>query len=101
MQPACRNVGWEEVITKGVGAVTFTTSIIESNELAWPCGDTASDAAHRARCAEAGAAVAVAAGGRQCTCQSSDVYYVQNVDHMAVAFEHGYSTSERFRAGAS
>ena len=50
--PSCRELDVEEIVTKSIGAVTFTTSIIETIELAYPCNAGGADAtAKQARCA--------------------------------------------------
>ena len=109
-RPPCRSLDPEEVVTKSIGAVTFTTSIIESVELAWACGAVDDDAlAKKARCDTMipggafhvdGATTGYAAWkvdtplkGMQCKCTTRETYYVKGVEHMGIVFEHGYSTT--------
>ena len=51
--PACRTLNFEEVVQKSIGAVTITTSVIETTDLAWEC-DGAEAAAKEALCFELG-----------------------------------------------
>ena len=97
-QPVCRDMDVEEVVTKSIGAVTFTTSIIESIELAWECDDASNtnntDAQYKiTRCGYMGASVDT--DGMQCKCKGTETYYVKGVEKMGLAFEHGYSTTDK------
>jgi LSD1 subclass zinc finger protein len=108
-KPPCRALDPEEVVTKSIGAVTFTTSIIESVELAWACGATDTDAlGKKARCdtmiADGGAfhvdgttknytAWKLNTNGMQCKCTTRETYYVKGVEKMGIVFEHGYTTT--------
>ena len=40
VSPSCRRLTAEEVVTKRLGAVSFTTSVIETIELGWKCSGT-------------------------------------------------------------
>ena len=96
--PSCREIDVEEIVTKSIGAVTFTTSIIETIELAYPCnGDSADAAAKQARCAAWN--VTVEQTGVQCRCSHAVMYYVKGVEKMGVAFEHAYTTTENVNGG--
>ena len=39
VNPSCRALAAEEIVTKGIGAVTVTTSVIESTVAAFACAD--------------------------------------------------------------
>jgi hypothetical protein len=92
IQPGCRKLGVADIYTKNKDSVSFTTSIIESVEYAWPCAGI--DAPFkRAQCDEIGAPVLQA--GLQCECIATNVYYVKGVEAITVAFEHGYTTTAK------
>ena len=98
VSPACRHLAMEEIVSKSLGAVSFTTSVIESVELGFACSGTdartVEDTATKfATCAALGAPVTY--GGSQCSCSSSETYYVTGVEEIGVAFEHGYSTTKQ------
>ena len=96
--PSCRELDVEEIVTKSIGAVTFTTSIIETIELAYPCNAGGADAAAKqARCAAWN--VPVEQSGVQCRCSHSEMYYVKGIERMGVAFEHAYTTTEMVNGG--
>ena len=103
--PSCRELDTEEIVTKNIGSVTFTTSIIETIELAWPCNDDLAGvpslevAAKQARCAAWGADVVQV--GAQCKCEDVAMYYVKGVEKISVFFEHQYTTSDKFNGGMS
>ena len=98
IMPSCRELDVEEIVTKSIGAVTFTTSIIETIELAYPCNAGSADAAAKqARCAAWN--VTVEQSGVQCRCSHSEVYYVKGIERMGVAFEHAYTTTEKVNGG--
>lgn len=98
IQPACHDVAIEEVVTKSIGAVTFTTSIIETIEIAWNCASD--DAASKeARCAAMNAPVTNTSAGAQCKCVGRETYYVKGVEALGVAFEHGYTTTSKISGG--
>jgi hypothetical protein len=92
IKPECRKLGVAEIYNKNKDSVSFTTSIIESVEYAWPC--THIDAPFkRAQCAEINAPVVQT--GLQCECVATKVYYVKGVEAITVAFEHGYTTTAK------
>lgn len=92
-QPECRALQPEEVVTKGVDSIAFTTSMISTVELGWRCGTTASAAAKEAECAAFG--VNVSTDGVQCSCVHSSTFYVKGVERMQLAFEHRYEASSK------
>ena len=112
-KPPCRILDDEEVVTKSIGAVTFTTSIIETVELAWRCAAIDPDAtAKKLRCdtmiADGGTfhvdnttpnydawKQSTALTGMQCKCRKRETYYVKGVEKLGVVFEHGYSTTSK------
>lgn len=95
VQPECLKLLPEEAWAKSpFGAVTLTTSIIQSIDYAWAC-DGADAANKLAQCTALGAQVQTT--GLQCRCTSTDTYYVQRVEDLRVTFEHGYKTSEKVR----
>ena len=90
IQPGCRKLDVAEIYNKNKDSVSFTTSIIESVEYAWPCAGIEAPF-KRAQCAEIGAPVVPT--GLQCKCVDTNVYYVKGVEAITVAFEHGYTTT--------
>ena len=102
VRPECRVLEPEEAVTKGIGAVTFTTSIIETIEFAWKCGIEVDALTKAGKCD-----AAKAAGLRvvdeysplngvdrvQCKCLIREMYYVKGVEHMGIVFEHLYTTT--------
>lgn len=100
IMPECRNLQPEEIVTKGIGSISFTTSIIETYEYSWECGNQS--AATRAKEASCGGAVVDRTNaGRQCSCATSQTYYVKGVEELQVAFEHSYFTSGSSRIDLS
>ena len=101
--PACRVMSTDEVVTKGTGAVSVTTSIIETTSYMWPCAATdAASAAKVAACAEMGFSAdpasgesSVAISGAQCGCERRVTYYVQGTEEIEIAFEHSYQTGPK------
>ena len=105
-KPACRALEPEEAVTKSIGAVSFTTSVIETIELAWKCTDgTGDDPDARKKqqaCNDAenkGTSIGIeyssvnGVAERQCKCLIRETYYVKGVEKMGIAFEHGYTTT--------
>ena len=86
----------EEVAT-GIGALTVTTSVIESTNLGFACADVDDiinrTVSWRTRCAEIGAAIVQT--GLQCECETSETFYTKGVEELEIAFEHSYSTTSR------
>mmetsp|Transcript_3110 Transcript_3110/g.10308 ORF Transcript_3110/g.10308 Transcript_3110/m.10308 type:complete len:253 (-) Transcript_3110:1092-1850(-) len=100
ISPECRTLQPEEIVTKGIGSISFTTSIIETYEYSWECGNQS--AATRAKEASCGGAVVDRTNaGRQCSCATSQTYYVKGVEELQVAFEHSYFTSGSSRIDLS
>ena len=95
--PSCRGLQVEEVATKGIGALTVTTSVIESTNLGFACADVDDiinrTVSWRTRCAEIGAAIVQT--GLQCECETSETFYTKGVEELEIAFEHSYSTTSR------
>ena len=107
-KPACRALEPEEAVTKGIGAVTFTTSVIESIEFAWNCrtgGIDDADAQYKERICDGAESKQLSNGIEyssvngvadvQCKCLIRETYYVKGVEHMGIVFEHGYSTTSK------
>ena len=107
-KPACRALEPEEAVTKAIGAVTFTTSVIESIELAWKCTDGTGDDPDARKKQEAcndaenkGTSSGIEYSSvngvdeRQCKCLIRETYYVKGVEKMGIVFEHGYTTTDR------
>ena len=95
-QPSCRNLLVEEIVVKSIGAVSFTTSVIEDLEIGWRCSGS-THTAKSAACADIGAAVEQT--GDQCACSSSSMYYVKGVEKLNIVLEHGYKTTEKILNG--
>ena len=92
--PACEALMPAELTTKTQRSLFFTTSIVETVSLGWPCA--AADAVQRsAECAAVGGASFARSGG-QCGCRSSRALYPLAVEEMEMAFEHAYATTEQF-----
>ena len=90
IMPECRNLQPEEIVTKGIGSISFTTSIIETYEYSWECGNQS--AATRAKEASCGGAVVDRTNaGRQCSCATSQTYYVKGVEELQVASERSFA----------
>ena len=95
IQPACRTLQPEEVVTKGTGSIAFTTSLIETVEHGWRCNATdARSQAKRDACDALGVSYTTGSTPGQCLCSSSETYFVRGVEKMVIAFEHMfYGTS--------
>lgn len=94
-QPSCRDIDVEEVVTKSIGAVTFTTSVIETIEFSWNCRSRDEENGFKAkRCVDMdGQKETSGDAGEQCKCSRRETYYVKGVEDMGIVFEHGYSTT--------
>jgi len=93
VQPACRPLQPDEIVTKGVGSVHFTTNIIETIEYGWPCDDADADATKRGKCEEGGGSVEQS--GNQCICALSTTFYPKGIEDLKLAFEHEYRSTDK------
>ena len=92
ISPACRSFQPEEVVTKGLGYVAITTSVIETHEYGWPCN--VSNTTQEQACAAGDMVVAQSVLG-QCSCDREQTFFVKGTENMRIAFEHTYFGSER------
>ena len=111
VKPECRVLEPEEAVTKAIGAVTFTTSIIETIDFAWKCrNETSFDLDLDALVKEGKCNASKYIQGLtvvdeysplngvdrvQCKCLIREMYYVKGVEHMGIVFEHGYKTTNQ------
>jgi hypothetical protein len=90
VQPKCRILSSNHVVTKGTDDVSFTTNFIETESYKWRCGSNASSA-KVLRCGEMGASVATnAVNPSQCSCSHSETFFVKGIEELQLAFEHSY-----------
>ena len=95
VMPPCQNTGLNFIVTKGIGAVSFTTSIYETESIGWQC-DSSEHANKTSECDAIGAAAVVRGVNgiaEQCECSASSSYYPKGVEDLLLAFEHGYQTT--------
>ena len=92
--PKCRKLSVNEVATKGLGNVFFTTVYMEKQLWGWKCGDS-SDATQRTDCTDRTGTVVEYDDG-QCECFTEEAYYPVAVEKMAMKVEFGYSTTVRY-----
>ena len=75
--PDCMSLPVDEVVTKGIGSISFTTHVIETVELGWSCEAASTDEAlaKQRKCTDHHA---VKPGQpNQCYCASQRHYFVQ------------------------
>ena len=100
--PACLALSENELVTKGVNMLSFTTSVIETEEWRWRCGGSSHDERHAA-CEQHGGLVTSNHGGviGQCHCVSSTTYYARGVENLVIAIDHAFYASLRPAGGSS
>ena len=93
VRPRCQRMPKSFLATKGIGTLSFATSIYEDESYGWVCGSV-EHASRSTQCTSIGASAPISyTRGEQCSCSRSTTYYPQQVEELLVAFEHAFSAS--------
>ena len=101
--PDCQALLSAELTQKSALDVFFTTSIMETITLGWPCNLSATgvDRDSRATMCTAGGGFRYRRASGQCGCVTQKAVYPLAVEDMTLAYEHAYSTTIIGLSGAS
>ena len=90
VQPPCRIMSSDQVVTKGTNDVSFTTNFLETESYKWRCGSNSSTSKVQ-RCTEIGAPIVQnARNPLQCSCSRTETFFVKGIEELQLAFEHSY-----------